>query len=75
MTTSAGLAMLEIQPSAPVPTLMRMMSDAAHTATIQPTWVPRKPLRNTKAFWAPMAMIKDKPAPNPAAAAAITAQH
>jgi hypothetical protein len=48
-----------------VPRKISSASDAAQIATTRRTWDLAKPCRITKAFWAPMAMMRERPVNRP----------
>ena len=54
-----------ILPSPPVPTMMRRASEIAQTKTTRVTWLRSSPCLMTKAFWAPIATMRDKPVKKP----------
>ena len=52
-------------PSPPVPRKMRKASDAAQIRTTSKTWERERPCLMTKAFWAPMAIMSERPVKKP----------
>jgi hypothetical protein len=52
-------------PSPPVPRKIRSASEAAQMRTTSKTWDRERPCLITKAFWAPMAIMSERPVKKP----------